>query len=182
MYDNGVTLLIVAVNENKLERYGYYFHTDFQTEVITMKKVVIILATTTILFFGMWLQAITDHAEDAYAQCQRYAEGAVGHLLEYEKYKDINDESYIGQYWGSVSIFYAFMDTLYSLPDDGGWNKAMYSCCDVLYDHMLLAPDEVLSHIDEVLAALELVGEDFTSFEARSAMSELSYNLQYVWG
>ena len=46
---------------------------------------------------------------------------------------------------------------------------------------MRLAPDEVLAHMDDVLAAMELVGEDFTSPEARRALSELSYNLQYVW-
>ena len=146
-----------------------------------MKKAVIILAATTILFFGLWLQTVTRYAEENLALCQRYAEDAAGHLSNYVEFRDINDESYIGQYWGSVAIFYAFMDTLYSLPDSGGWNRVMYNCCDVLYDHMLLAPDEVFAHLDEVLAALELVGEDFTAFEARRAMNELSYNLQYVW-
>ena len=145
-----------------------------------MKKVVALLAVTTLLFLGLWLHEITDDSE-AVELCQRYAEQAAGHLSGYEKFKDINDESFIGQYWGSVSIFYAFKETLYSLPDNGGWNEAMYKDCEVVYDHMLLAPDEVLAHMDDVLAAMELVGEDFTSPEARRALSELSYNLQYVW-
>ena len=146
-----------------------------------MKKAVIILAITTIFFFCQWIGAIKEHYDRMEELCQRYAEDAAGHLANYVEFKDINDESYIGQYWGSVAVFYAFMDTLYMLPDSGGWNRAMYNNCDVLYDHMLLAPDEVLAHLDEVLAALELVGEDFTDFEARRAMNELSYNLQYVW-
>ena len=44
---------------------------------------------------------------------------------------------------------------------------------------MLLAPEEVLSHMDEVLAAMELLGEDYTSPEARRAMNQLAYNMQY---
>ena len=57
----------------------------------------------------------------------------------------------------------------------------MYKNCDVVYDYMLLAPEEILEHLNEAVAAFKLVGEDYDSFEARSAMSELSYNLQYVW-
>ena len=145
-----------------------------------MKKIIAILSVTTILFFALWFHEITDHSETE-ALCQRYAENAVGHLSEYEKFNDINDENYIGQYWGSVAIFYAFKETLYSLPDDGGWNEAMYKNCEVVYDHMLLAPDEILCHMDEVLVAMEPVGNDFDSPEAWDALNELSYNLQYVW-
>ena len=108
-----------------------------------MKKIIAVLSVTTILFFGLWFREITDDSETE-ELCQRYAEQVVGHLAEYEEFKDINDESHIGQYWGSVAIFYAFKETLYLLPDDGGWNEARYKTCDVLYDHMLLAPDEVI--------------------------------------
>jgi len=145
-----------------------------------MKKIIAILSVTTILFLSLWLFEITDYSEKT-ELCQRYAEETVGHLSEYGKFKDINDETYIGQYWGSVAIFYAFKETLYTLPDNGGWNEAMYKECEVIYDHMLLAPDEVIRHLDEVLIAMEPMGEDFDSFEARSALAKLSYNLQYVW-
>ena len=146
-----------------------------------MKKVIAVLAVTTILFFGLWIRAVTDHYTKMEELCQSYAEQAVGHLAEYEKFKDINGESHIGQYWGSVSIFYTFKETLYLLPDNGGWNEARYKICDVVYDHMIFAPDEVISHLDEVLAALEPIGEDFTRHSAWGGLSELSYNLQYVW-
>lgn len=147
----------------------------------TTKLMLVVLSVTTVLFCWLWIREIADHHSEMEELCQSYAEQAVGHLAEYEKFKDINDESHIGQYWGSVSIFYAFKETLYLLPDDGGWNEARYKICDVLYDHMILAPDEVLLHLDEVLAAMEPIGEDFTSPRAWDTLNEVSYNLQYVW-
>ena len=147
----------------------------------TIKLMVAVLSVTTILFCWLWIREITDYHSEMEELCQRYAEQSVGSLADYADLKDINDESHIGQYWGSVAIFYAFKETLYSLPDDGGWNEARYKTCDILYDHMLFAPNEVLSHLDEVLAALEPIAEDFTSHAAWGALSELTYNLQYVW-
>lgn len=147
-----------------------------------MKKTTILLAAVSLIavfFCGLWVRAITGYHAEMAQRCQYYAEQAAGGLSEYEKFKDINSESYIGQYWGSVASFYAFKDTLYSLADDGGWNEALYKDCNVLYDHMLLAPEEVFTHMDEVLAAMELLGKDFTAPEARQAISQLAYNLQY---
>ena len=147
-----------------------------------MKKMSILLVVVSlvaVIFCCLWVRAITGYHAETEQRCQRYAEDAAGHLAVYEELKDINDENFIGQYWGSVSRFYAFMDTLYSLADDGSWNEALYKECDVLYDHMLLAPEKVFAHMDEVLAVMELLGEDYTSFEARRAMNQLAYNLQY---
>ena len=142
-----------------------------------MKKIIAILAATTILFFGLWVHEITNQS-DAEQLCQHYASGAAGSLQSFEMSKELNEEPLMGNYWAGVSQFYAFMDTLHALPDDGGRNEATYNNCSVIYDHMILAPDEVLAHMDEVLAAMELVGEDFTSSEARQALSQLSYNFQ----
>jgi len=139
----------------------------------------VIVSLLAVLFCHLWVKAVTGFYEEMEQQCQRYAEDAAGHLAVYEEFKDINGESEIGQYWGSVSIFYAFKDTLYSLPDNGGWNRALYKDCDVLYDHMLLAPEKVFARMDEVLAAMKLLGEDYASIEARQAMNQLAYNLQY---
>ena len=147
-----------------------------------MKKLSILLVIVSLIaicFCCLWVRAITGYHEDMKQRCQRYAEDSAGWLSEYEEVKDINDENFTGQYWGSVSRFYAFMDTLYSLSDSGSWNEALYKDCDVLYDHMVLAPEEVLSHMDEVLAAIELLGKDYTSPEARQAMNQLAYSLQY---
>lgn len=154
-------------------------------ELWKMKKgiicAVVLLSVTTILFFCLWLNTINQYAAERTKLCQRYAKDAAGSLEEYNEFKDINGKSYIGQYWGSVAVFYAFKDTLYSMPENGGRTEAKYKICDVIYSHMLLALDEVLSHLDEVLAALKLVGEDFDSLEAWRAMNEVSYSLQYVW-
>ena len=46
---------------------------------------------------------------------------------------------------------------------------------------MTLAPDRVLAHLDEALAALELARKDYDSPETRRALNQLSYDLQYVW-
>ena len=88
-----------------------------------MKKTTVPLVAVSLLaifFCHLWVREITEHQAEMERRCQRYAEDAAGHLVEYEAFKDRNDESHIGQYWGSVGIFYAFMDTLYSLPDNGG--------------------------------------------------------------
>ena len=147
-----------------------------------MKKTTILFTAVSlaaVFFCCLWLQEVSGHRAEMEQRCQRYAEQAAGHLAEYEAFKDINDERHIGQYWGSVSIFYAFMDTLQSLPDKGGWNEALYKDCNVLYDHMLLAPEEVFAHMEDVLAALKLLGKDYTSPDARRAMNQLAYHLQY---
>lgn len=147
-----------------------------------MKKTTILLVVVSlvaIFFCRLCVREITEHHTEMEQRCQRYAEQAAGALVTYEEFKDINDENHISQYWHSVSIFYAFIDTLYSLSDDGDWNELLYKDCDVLYDHMLLAPEEVFAHMDDVLAAVELLSEDYTSPEARRAMNHLAYNMQY---
>ena len=147
-----------------------------------MKKMpilLIVVSLVAVFFCCLWVRAITGYHAEMEQRCQYYAEQTAGGLSEYEKFKDINDESHIGQYWGSVAKFYAFKDTLYSLADNGSWNEALYNDCNVLYDHMLFAPEEVFAHMDEVLAAMELLGKDYTSPEARRAMNQLAYSMQY---
>ena len=147
-----------------------------------MKKMSILLVMVSlvaVLFCCLWVRTITGYHTEIEQRCQYYAEQAAEGLSSYEKFKDINDESYIGQYWNSVANFYAFKDTLYSLIDTGGWNEALYNDCDILYDHMLLAPEEVFTHMDEVLAAMKALGKDYISPDARRAMNQLAYNLQY---
>ena len=87
-----------------------------------MKKMSILLVVVSLVavfFCCLWVRAITGYHAETEQRCQRYAEDAAGHLAVYEERKDINDENFIGQYWGSVSRYYAFMDTLYSLSDSG---------------------------------------------------------------
>lgn len=146
-----------------------------------LKIVAAILAVTTILFFSLWIDAVKAFYEDKVENCQRHAADAAAYLKGYANFKDVNGDDYIGQYWDAVARFYAFMDVLFVLSDDGSWNEDMYKDCQVIYDAMLLAPDRVLAHLNETLAALELVGKDYDSPEARRELNQLSYNLQYVW-
>ncbi len=141
----------------------------------------IVISLMAILFCGLWLHETADQS-DMEQLCQYYAAGAAGTLQEYEQIKEDYGQDHMSTYWYGASRFYAFMDTLQFLPDPGGWNEALYKSCQIVYDHMLHAPDEVLEHMDEVLAAMELIGEDYTSSEARRALSQLSYNMQCdVW-
>lgn len=144
-----------------------------------MSILLVVTSLAAVYFCSLWVRAITGYHAEMEQRCQRYAEDAAGHLAVYEEFKDINGEKEISQYWGAVSRIYAFMDTLYSHSDSGSWNEALYKDCSVLYDHMLLDPEEVFLHMDEVLAALELLGEDYTSLEARRAMNRLAYSMQY---
>ena len=98
-----------------------------------LKIIAAIFAVTTILFFRLWIDAVETFYVDKVENCQRHAEDAAAHLKGYANFKDVNGDFYIGQYWCAVSSFYAFMDALHFLPDDGGWNTAAYKDCQVIY-------------------------------------------------
>jgi len=150
-----------------------------KTTVLTV--LLVIAAFLAVCFCSLWLRELTDYS-DMEELCQYYASGAAGTLEEYAHMKEEFGQDHMSTYWYGVSRFYAFMDTLRVLPDPGGWNEAMYKACKVLYDHMLLDPDQVLAHMDEVLAVLELLGEDYTSPDARRALAQLSECMQYdLW-
>ena len=94
-----------------------------------LKITAVILAVTTILFFNLWIDAVENFYEDKVENCQRHAEDAAAYLKGYANFKDVNGDFYIGQYWCAVSSFYAFMDVLFVLSDDGSWNEAMHQDC-----------------------------------------------------
>lgn len=146
-----------------------------------MKKIIAILCATTTLFFSLWMYEITDLSEREQL-CQRYASQAAASFQNFEQSKQYNDEPLMGNYWAGVSEFYAFMDSLYILAeDDGNWNDSAYQNCKVIYEHMILAPDEVLDHMDALLDAMNTLDRDYSSSESWDALSELSYNFQYMW-
>ena len=61
-----------------------------------MKKIIAILAATTILFFGLWVHEITNQS-DAEQLCQHYASGAAGSLQSFEMSKELNEELLSGR-------------------------------------------------------------------------------------
>ena len=141
----------------------------------------VVVSFAAIAFFSLWINEGKARYDDMDKLCQYYASGAAGTLQEFVWGKEELNEERMDTYWYGVSRFYAFMDTLQFMPDSGGWNSAQYKNCSAIYDHMLHKPDEVLAHMDELIAALEFLDEDYDSPDSRRALSELSYNFQYIW-
>jgi len=145
-----------------------------------MKKLVILFACTTLLFAGLWFYESSDpfDTERMEELCREQAESAAGAFQSYEEFREINQNE--GEYWGAVSRFYTFKEMVLTLYGDA-WKESIYPYADGIYDFMIFRPELIQSHLEEVVDALEIVGEDWTAPEARRALSQLSYDLQYVW-
>ena len=145
-----------------------------------MKKWVILFVCTTLLFAGLWLYESADpfDTQRMEALCQEQAENAAEAFQNYEKFREINRNE--GEYWGAVSRFYTFKELVLPLYGDR-WKESIYPDADGIYDFMIFRPELIQEHLGEVVDALEIVGEDWTAPEARRALSQLSYDLQYVW-
>ena len=147
---------------------------------LDVKKWVILLACTTLLFAGLWLYESADPFDTQRMEelCQKEAESAAEAFQNYQQFREINRNE--GEYWGAVSRFYAFKEMVLTLYGNR-WKDSIYPDADGIYDFMIFRPELVQEHLEEVVAALEIVGEDWTAPEARRALSQLSYDLQYVW-
>ena len=145
-----------------------------------MKKWAILFACTTLLFAGLWFYESSDPFNTARmeALCREQAESAAEAFQNYEKFREINQNE--GEYWGAVSRFYAFKELVLPLCGDR-WKESIYPDADGVYDFMIFRPELVQEHLEAVVDALEIVGEDWTAPEARRTLSQLSYDLQYVW-
>lgn len=145
-----------------------------------MKKLVILFACTTLLFAGLWLYESGDpiDTQRMEALCQEQAESAAEAFQNYQQFREINQNE--GEYWGAVSRFYAFKEMVLPLYGDA-WKESIYPDADGVYSFMIFRPELIQAHLEEVVDALEIVGEDWSAPEARRALSQLSYDLQYVW-
>ena len=145
-----------------------------------MKKLVILFACTTLLFAGLWLYESSDpfDTERMEELCREQAESAAEAFQGYEEFREINQNE--GQYWGAVSRFYTFKEMVLTLYGDA-WKESICPYADGIYDFLIFRPELIQSHLEEVVDALEIVGKDWTASEARRALSQLSYDLQYVW-
>ena len=147
-----------------------------------MRKITVLLVIVSllaVLFCSLWIHESKARLNDMEQLCQYHASGAAGTLQEFDWAQEQFGEQRMSTYWYAVSRFYAFKETLLCLPDSGGWNELLYNNCHLIYDLMLHEPEKVLEHLDELLAALELLSEDYDSSAARQAMNQLSYNMQY---
>ena len=143
-----------------------------------MKKNMLLLTTAAILFCGLWFYEIFDKS-DTKEQCQQYAAFTHSSFSMHESLKGHNESSpepFLANYWHGVSNFYAFTETLRLLV---GYENTFYQDCRSLYNHIVAFPDEGLSHMTELIAAMNKLGKDYTDSEGRKIISDLNYLFQY---
>lgn len=142
-----------------------------------MKKIVVLLTAVAMLFCGLWVYEMFDKS-DTKKLCQHYAIHAHAAFEQHEMLKEQNKDSSapLANYWLGVSRFYAFSETLQSLV---GYEDSFYKDCHSLHNHMLLIPEEVLSHMNELLAAMDILSENYADREGQKIISDLNYLFQY---
>ena len=144
-----------------------------------MRKWILVCMAVALLFCGLWLYEKYDRSDEE-TRCQAYAAAASESFRAFSASEALDGEPLMGNYRHGVSQFYAFMDSLRLLPGD--WKtEEVYEDCLVVYDHLILDPEEVQEHLDEFLTVMELLGRDYTGDEARQKLNDLSYHFQYVW-
>ena len=123
-----------------------------------------VLTILAVLFCGLWLSEKNDLSEMEYL-CQSNATQA---LTDFVRYKETGSE---GNYWYGVSNYKAFMNTWLAIE---GGSSAEYIWCNSVYGYMVLSPEEVQAHIDELLIAMEIIGTDYTNPNGYLRISELN--------
>jgi len=142
-----------------------------------VKKQAALFAAMAMVFCVLWFYELFDKS-DAKEACRYYATLAGSSFEEHEMMKEHFEDSSspLANYWHGVSEFYAFCEHLRSLV---GYEDPFYKDCRSLYNHMILIPDEVLSHTFELTAALDLLSENYEDGEGRKTLSDLNYLFQY---
>lgn len=130
---------------------------------------IVALAILAVAFGGLWLFEKNDHSEMEML-CQTNASQA---LSDFKQYKTTGAE---GDYWYGVSNYKAFMNTWLAIE---GQSSAEYSWCNSVYGSMVLMPEKVQVHIDELLAAMEIIGDDYTDPNGYIKISELNNLLRH---
>ena len=90
------------------------------------------------------------------------------------RFQTIQDSGAVGDYWYGVSNYKAFMNTWLALE---GGSSAEYVWCNSVYGYMVLSPEEVQAHIDELLIAMEIIGTDYTNPNGYLRICELNNQL-----
>ena len=128
---------------------------------------IVALAMLAAVFCGLLLFEKNDHSEMEQL-CQTNAAQA---LSDFRQYKETGAE---GNYWYGVSNFKAFMNTWLAIK---GGSSAEYLWCNSVYGYMVLSPEEVQAHIDELLTAMEIIGADYTNPNGYLRICELNNQL-----
>lgn len=123
-----------------------------------------VIALLVVIFCGLWLYERNDQSEMELL-CQINAAQA---LSDFKQYKETGSE---GDYRYGVSNYKAFMNTWLALE---GGSSAEYLWCNSVYGSMVLSPENVQAHIDELLIAMEIIGTDYTNPNGYLRISELN--------
>lgn len=141
-----------------------------------MKKNMLLLTVAAMLFCGLWFYEMFDKS-DKKELCQQYAAETRSLFLIHESLKGHNGSSpepFLANYWHGISRFYAFTETLRPLV---GCENTFYQNCRSLYNRIVAYPDEGLSHMTELIAAMDRLSKDYTDSEGRKIISDLNYLL-----
>ena len=138
-----------------------------------MKKrftaVVVVVALLAAAFCGLWIYEKNDQSE----MIQLCQSNAVQALSDFKSYKETGAEA---DYWQGVSNFKSFMNSWLAIE---GHSSAEYTWCNSVYGSMVISPEKVQANIDELLAAMELIGEDYTDPNGHLRISELNNLLHH---
>lgn len=141
-----------------------------------MKKIVGVLAVVAVLFCGLWVHEIFDKS-DTEKLCQMYASESCSAFKIHDMLKEQNKGSSaeFANYWSAVSKFYAFSETLRLIV---GAETDLYKNCDTFYQYMLLDSENVLSHTNELLAAMNRLSKNYRDTEGHKIIADLNDLLQ----
>ena len=111
-----------------------------------------VVAILAVVFFCLWQAERGDDSQIS-RLCQSSASEA------YYAFRDYRTEGDERDYWSGVAAFRTFMQA-YLMLNDG--SDAEYLDCSELYAHMLLDMPSVCGHIEALIDAMAILGQDYT--------------------
>lgn len=132
-----------------------------------MKKSTALILTFALLaavFCGLWLRERNDRSElESLAQIS-----AAQALQDFESFAASGSS---GDYLEGVANFKSFLHAWLMLSEE---TPAEYTWFNSVYGFMILHPEQVQSHMEELLVAMRLLGGDFADPNAALRISELN--------
>jgi len=125
------------------------------------------LALAAAVFACLWLWEKNDRSE-LETLCQTNAAIA---LQEFSAYRETGEN---GHYWDGVANFRAFLNSWLAASEE---TPPEYVWFNSVYGFMILAPEKVQAAMDDLVAALEIVGADYTDPNGPLRISELNNRL-----
>jgi len=136
------------------------------------KRITVIITVLTLaaaVFCGLWIQEKNDRSE-LVRLCQSCA---VQSLQDFREYRGTGSEAH---YWQGVSNFKAFMNAYLAVNEQ---STPEYVWCNSVYGSMVISPAKAQSNVNELIAALEIIGADYTDPNGYIKMAELNNLLKH---